>query len=162
MDFISYAFVLFIVAAYSQCDISITHVQSPATPIPNNDPNGIQDEITASAEPSGCVVDSLSVSLEVTHEFVGDLHFSLNGFEFFGDQCGGDDELYVTVTDSSTTPYGCPDGADDVQPISPFADEFGGDLLDVETIWTLSVIDAVSGDIGTFESWTLCITTYCP
>eukprot|EP00483_Globobulimina_turgida_P005220 UN05230 len=72
------------------------------------------------------------------------------------------DDLYVTVTDSSTTPYGCPNGADDVQPISPFAEEFGGDLLDVETFWTLSVIDAVSGDIGTFESWTLCITTHCP
>eukprot|EP00483_Globobulimina_turgida_P004120 UN04128 len=161
MDFISYAFVLFTVAAYSQCDISIT--QSPGTTIPDDDSNGIQHDITVPAQP-GCFVDSLSIALEVTHPNVGELQFSLNDFDFFSNQCYGTPDLLVTVTDSSATPYGCPNGADDVQPSSPFAGEFGGDLLDVETIWTLSVIDALDskGDEGTLESWALCITTYCP
>eukprot|EP00483_Globobulimina_turgida_P011149 UN11170 len=92
-----------------------------------------------------------------------DLYFSLNGFEFFGGQWCGGNYLDVTVTDSSDTPYGCPNEfGGDVQPISPFAEEFGGDRLDVETFWTLSVIDAGTGDNGTLQSWTLCITTYCP
>ena len=113
-----------------------TYTASPAAAISDNDPTGVTSEIDASD--SGAL-DSVSVSVDITHTYVGDLHVTLehggNVVTLYDGTGGSADNLHQTFTASG----------------------FGGAQL--SGAWTLKVVDAAAQDVGTLNSWTLDVTT---
>ncbi len=114
----------------------------------------------------GTVLD-VSVTLDITHSFVGDLDAYLvspsgKQVELFSGVGGQYNDFHnLTLSDDaarSITTIGFNDlpytGA--WQPEEPLSD-FAGD--DAVGIWTLVVSDTVFGDEGTLNSWSLSITT---
>lgn len=108
--------------------------------IPDNNVTGITSEITVSGAGS---IESLSLSLNITHTYRGDLMVSLTSpdgttFDVHNGTGGGDDDLVIS-------------GAE----ISDFVGE------NAAGTWTLSVHDRYNQDTGDLNSWSLEIRGSC-
>jgi len=103
--------------------------------IPDNDPTGITSVIDV---PDRINIGSLSVKIDITHTYIGDLRIILshNGTDhvLWDRQGGGASNIQQTFTPSD------------------FNDS------DASGNWTLRVVDLASRDTGTLNSWALVIT----
>jgi subtilisin-like proprotein convertase family protein len=143
--------------------------RSPALPIPDSVPAGVNDSMTVST--TGVLTD-LNVSLDVTHTFVGDLAFTLTHVDtgtsvVFVDRpgvpalgtfgCGGDD-IDATLDDEASSPV-----EDECAPSVPTIDgtfipnallaAFDGE--DLSGTWRLNASDNAGQDVGTLNQWCL-------
>ncbi|MCC7538759.1 MAG: proprotein convertase P-domain-containing protein [Deltaproteobacteria bacterium] len=103
--------------------------------IPDNDPAGITATATV---PDAMNVSALSVELNVTHTYVGDLRITLShgGTErvLHDNEGGSDDDIARTI------------------PVSGFEGQSAqGD-------WTLRIVDGAGQDVGTLVSWRVLVT----
>ncbi len=115
--------------------------ESPGTHIPDNNPAGIQRNLSAVAPGK---VGSVEVSVDITHTFIADLRISLRspaGTEvILHDETGGSaDNLVKTYTAATTVALGNLAG----QPING--------------TWRLSVSDRVGQDVGKLNTWRVVI-----
>lgn len=129
----------FAAAAQSQGEVVLE--ESPGVHIPDNNPAGIQRNLSTTA---GGNVVGVEVSVDITHTFVGDLRISLRspaGTEvILRDKTGGSaDDVIETYTPATTAPLGGMVG----EPASGS--------------WQLSVSDRVGQDVGKLNSWRLVI-----
>ena len=107
---------------------------------------------TSTASVSGCgTVQSLQVTVDITHTWQGDLSLELLGPSGLGvtlhDRTGGSaDNIIGTYADSGGTLI-------PVDPLTTFEGSNG------DGTWTLDARDNAAGDTGTLNSWSL--TLYC-
>ncbi len=141
------------------------------TPIPDNDPNGANEVINV---PQSFNVTGMTVDLQITHTWVGDLKATLtapDGTTFvelfdrpgvpasnFGCQ---EDDLSVTFDDNAilsaidfenTCDVAVPTISGTFQSIDLLS-TFNG--LNAQGDWTLTISDNVGADLGTIDSWSL-------
>lgn len=115
---------------------AVDYENTTAAAIPDNDKTGISSQIVVA---EGGTIEGLSVTVDVTHSYRGDLKVKLvgpNGAEVvLHDRDGGSaDDLRQTYA------------------VTAF------DGQDAAGTWTLVVADEVSADTGTLNSWKLSIT----
>jgi subtilisin-like proprotein convertase family protein len=143
--------------------------RSPALPITDNSPAGVNDQLVVT-DPSGATLTDLKLVIKATHTWVGDLKFTLTkspgssividrpGFTGSGFGCSGDN-VDVVIDDTSgtlvenqcnTTP---PALSGNVKPNNPLATPFLGQTL--AGTWTLNASDNANGDTGTLDQWCL-------
>ena len=114
-----------------------TYENTDPSAIPDNDKNGIQSQIVV---PAGGTIQGLSVSVDITHPYKGDLKVKLVG--------PGGQEALLHDRDGGS--------ADDL--VQTFAvTAFDGQ--DAAGTWTLVVADEAGSDVGTLNSWKLAVTT---
>jgi hypothetical protein len=144
-----------------------TNCSSPSLPIPDEDPTGVID--TMNIVDQGAMINNLTVIVQATHTWCGDLQFTLthvdtatsadiidrpgwsNGFG-----CSGDDyDVALNDGNPNSVQQECaatvPAIAGDLSPypdaLAAFAGEaYGGD-------WTMTVADHYGGDTGTLDTW---------
>jgi subtilisin-like proprotein convertase family protein/subtilisin family serine protease len=122
------------------------HVRAPGGPsnadyassdtpiaIPDANPNGIVSTINVS---DSSTISALTVDVNITHTFIGDLVVSLVGpngtvVPLSVNQGGAADDIHQTFT------------------VTAF------DGLSVAGAWKLTVVDSFAADVGTLDSWTL-------
>jgi hypothetical protein len=111
------------------------HENTTPTAIPDNSPSGAVSVIDV-AEPA--VIGALSVDVDITHTYVGDLKVVLthNGTEavLWNREGGSDDDIQQTFK----------------------PEDFTG--MDAAGTWTLHVVDEASIDTGALNSWAIVIT----
>lgn len=111
---------------------------TPFAPIPDDDPQGVADTVTIEA--TG-IVQAISVGVDVTHPFSGDLVVTLTaptGEEaVLSDRDGGSDDDLALRLDASS---------------SELAPLLG---VPAEGDWQLRVVDLTAQDEGTFDRWLL-------
>jgi hypothetical protein len=111
------------------------HENTTPAAIPDNSPSGVASVIDVS-DPS--VIGALSVEVDITHSYVGDLKVVLthNGTEavLWNRGGGSDDDIRQTFKPG----------------------EFTG--MDAAGAWTLGIVDEASMDTGTLGSWAIVIT----
>lgn len=143
----------------------------PALAIPDNDPNGISDDIVVSSAIQA-TLDDIDVSLDISHTWVGDLAISIEHVET---------GTTATLFDRPGVPgstFGCADNnidgtADDEGNIAdienhcPGSDPWLSDSFvpttalsvfdgeDLAGTWRLTVSDNAGGDTGTINEWCL-------
>ncbi len=142
---------------------------SPGTAIPDNDPNGATDVINV---PLSFAVNGLTLDLQITHTWVGDLKATLtapDGTTFVqlfdrpgvppGAGCSGDDldvsfddSAVQTSADFENTCNDLPAISGVFQSIDPLS-TFNG--LDAQGDWTLKVSDHAGVDLGYIDAWSL-------
>ncbi len=106
---------------------------SEATDIPDNDAEGISSEIEVA---EACTIASLSLSVDISHSYRGDLEIRL--------QHPDGSERQITPPSSEAV----------ADLIKTFVEErFNG--KDAQGIWVLKVIDHASYDTGTLNRWSL-------
>lgn len=112
-----------------------TYTNEDVAPIPDNDPMGVSS--TLEVVESG-VISGLSVDVNITHTYRGDLTVTLSK-----------GETSVVLVDREGA------GADDI--VRTFdVSEFDGE--DSAGVWTLTVVDSANADEGQINSWNLDIT----
>jgi len=104
----------------------------------------------------GNITDVNILSLTITHTFTGDLDISLtspNGTVaiIFNDQCAGDNNILTDIDDAGGAVV-CPIAGGVIAPVDPFS-VFNGESI--SGVWTLTIEDDASGDVGTLDGWTL-------
>ncbi len=155
----------------------VTYESFPNASLPDNNPAGVSDTITV---PDSAVITDVDVALQVTHTWVGDLCVTLvhqptgttvdliqrmgeagechsggpfgclaDNFNIVLDDAGagGAIESQCVANLSSPPSYG---------PNNPLA-VFNS--LDSAGDWTLTVSDNAAADLGTFDNWSLIITS---
>ncbi len=116
-----------------------THVAEGAggLDIPDNDTTGVTSTATVSGA-SGAIT-GVSVALNVTHTYIGDLAFTLVKGDvertFLNQEGGSDDDIDQSY------------------------DVTGFEGLDANGTWTLRATDHAGQDVGTLDGWTLTVTT---
>ena len=110
-----------------------THTGTPGLAIPDN-AAAISDAITV---PGPGTVTSVSVSVDISHTYIGDLVVDLIAPDG------------TTRTLHDRTGY----EADDID--QTYAPDFGG--IGIAGDWTLHVRDSAGGDTGTLNGWTLTV-----
>jgi subtilisin-like proprotein convertase family protein len=115
--------------------------ETPGTHIPDNNPAGIQRNLSSHAAGN---VGSVEVAVNITHTYIADLRISLRsaaGTEvILHDKSGGSaDNVVKTYTKGTTAALGSLAG----QPISG--------------TWRLSVTDTAGQDVGKLNSWRVMI-----
>ena len=148
------------------------YCNTPALAIPDDDPNGISDDMVIST--SGNITD-LNISLDASHTWVGDLVFTLEhvdtgttatfydrpGYTGTGFGCQ-EDNIDVIANDEGTD--GDIESQCDTTPPAISGDRVGGDpanssLLaafdgeDLSGTWRLTASDNEGGDTGTINEW---------
>ncbi len=141
---------------------------NPGSPIPDNLPSGVQSTLVLSEEGN---LQSLDVSVKVTHTYVGDLriglqHIDTGSIVFLMDRpgvpasqfgCSGDN-IDATFSDSSSVVVedecgpGTPTLTGSLMPENSLA-VFNGEALSGS--WTLFVSDGAGQDTGTLDEWCL-------
>ncbi|MBX3128586.1 MAG: proprotein convertase P-domain-containing protein [Polyangiaceae bacterium] len=114
-----------------------TYSASPGVSIPDNNSTGVSSSITV---PTGGTLSAVTVGVDITHPFRGDLHVKLvrdgGGEVVLHDRDGGSaKDLKKTY---SVTAF---------------------DGQDAAGVWTLVVSDRAAADVGKLNSWTLDVTT---
>ena len=127
-------------------DATYTVSSNPNLTIPDNTDK--QDTTSTIGIPVNGTIASLSLSVDITHTYIGDLNMTLTSpsgtdIVLHNNTGGGIDDIKTTYLSSSHTGLGRLIGG-----------HMGGN-------WTLSVGDYAGGDIGTLNSWELSIT-YLP
>lgn len=116
-------------------DPSGTYSNTDVAPIPDNDPAGVTSTLEVV---EGGTISGLSVSVDITHPYRGDLTVTLSK--------GG---TSVVLVDRDGA------GADDI--VDTFdVSEFDGE--DSAGVWTLTVVDHANADEGQLNGWNLDIT----
>lgn len=114
----------------------LNYTNSTATPIPDNSPAGVTSTIEV---PQAGTVQSLAVSVDVTHPYIGDLTVTLVG----------PDGTRVALHNREGT------SSDDIRktytPLGFVGKASAG-------TWTLEVADHGASDVGTLNSWSLSFT----
>jgi len=147
-----------------QDDDTASGSAAPAAPIISNDPAVIS---TITITDSQIITDA-NVDININHTWVSDLDIELTSpagtsvliFDGGADGCSSDD-IVLTFDDESANALssGCQGGLDD--PAFTEADYMPSNALsafdgeDTAGDWTISVVDGVGGDDGTFNSWSL-------
>jgi subtilisin-like proprotein convertase family protein len=115
---------------------TLRYETAAAAPIPDNNPAGIDSTISV---PDSATVGGLSVELDITHTYAGDVMVVLshNGAEqvLWNREGGSADDIRKTLAVSA----------------------FNG--ADASGTWTLKVSDRASRDTGTLNRWALVVTT---
>lgn len=124
----------------------------------------VTSSLTVPALPSGQVVSTVTVTLDITHTYVGDLEITLispSGTRvILSDNNGGSSDNFVNVTfsDSATTsitvastPYANATYAPQTAFAALAGESSGG-------VWQLEIADQVGTDSGTLNSWSLTVT----
>jgi hypothetical protein len=105
---------------------------TPRAAIPDRDPAGVESTITV---PAGAPVASVSVTVNITHTYIGDLTVTLTHegrtVTLHAEEGGSDDDIRKTYV----------------------VDGFAGAAR--AGAWTLKVVDGAAADVGTLESWVL-------
>jgi len=125
--------------------------------IPDNNTNGVNSTITVANAANITAADIVSVTVNITHTFVGDLILRLrapdNSQILLSNRRGGSTSNYNNVefimnaTHSiATTPGPFTGPFIPEEPFSNFTGTANG-------VWTLNVSDVVSSDVGTLQSW---------
>jgi GEVED domain len=94
---------------------TVTFNNNTALPIPDNTPAGVFSTIAVSGIPAGAIITDVSVRVNITHPFVGDLEFNViapnnANMNLVGELDGGngtngtDDFLNTVLSSSSSTP----------------------------------------------------------
>ncbi|MCA9472887.1 MAG: M6 family metalloprotease domain-containing protein [Nitrospirales bacterium] len=115
--------------------------ESPGTHIPDNDPVGIQRNLSTSSQGQ---VANVEVSVNITHTYIGDLRVSLlspDGTEVpLRSQSGGSGDNVIETYTTATTPT-------------------LGDLAgqSINGTWALKVSDNVGQDVGKLNNWQVVI-----
>ncbi len=116
-----------------------SYTSSPGIVIPDNDPAGAEDTLTAT---DACTIAGISVDVNISHTFIGDLNvriISPTGTEVvLHDDTGGSADDIVGNYPNTLTPDGNLD--------SLLGEEAMGD-------WTIRMVDSFNGDEGTLNSW---------
>lgn len=175
--------------------LTLTNASSPATvtfnstgavAIPDNSAAGTTSTIAVAGIPAGAVVTNVSVTLNISHTFVGDLDINLrapngNNINLVGaldNGTGGNGtDNFVNTVISSTSTTGISGAA------APRTGTFRADLLDgygpstmtqpagatwaslLSTLngnWVLGAADFAGLDVGTINSWSVAITYGAP
>jgi subtilisin-like proprotein convertase family protein len=144
-----------------------TNCNSPNAAIPDSNPAGLTDSFNiASAD----VIAGLTVSIQATHTWVGDLQFTLthddtatsaliydqpgNPASTFG--CSGDDiDTDLADANGSSVENACaaavPTISGALAPSPDALSAFDGESLGGD--WSLFVVDNAGGDTGTLNTW---------
>lgn len=134
--------------------------------IPDNNTTGITNTLTISGIPAGAQINSVSVNLNITHTFNGDLEIFLTGpnatqIELSTDNGGGGDNYTNTTFDNNAATL-------ITAGTSPFTGTFRpeGDLTTLFSVpnggWELYVRDDANGDIGNLLNWSISINYTAP
>jgi subtilisin-like proprotein convertase family protein len=134
--------------------------------IPDSPNPGISSDLIMSNVPVGATITDISVTMNVTHTFDGDLDITLTGpnattIELSTDNGGAGDNFTNTVF-SNTAVTAVTAGA------APFTGSFlpEGDLTTLFSVpngtWTLSITDDAGGDFGTLDNWSITISYTLP
>lgn len=117
----------------------ITQSSTPAKAIPDNNPTGIADIINI---PNGGTISSVSIDLDLTHTYIGDLVIKLISPRgtpaILHDRNGGSAKNIIKTFDAQTTPT---------------ITRFNGEPASGN--WTIEVVDTANIDSGTLNKWTL-------
>ena len=150
----------------SETSSSATVCSTPAVPIPDNNPTGVNDAIVVA---TGANLTALEVSVDATHSWVGDLVFSITDgtnsaaiidqpgvpASTFGCQ---NNDIDAVLDDSAATPVenecapGPPAIVGTFIPNNPLAGFNGAPFAGT---WTMTASDLVGGDTGTLNEWCL-------
>ncbi len=118
---------------------SVEALSEPALAIPDNDRNGISDDIEIVADGP---IAALEVWLDITHTWVGDLRVELTGAAgaklLLHDRSGGSRDNLITVYDAESLPA-----------LETFVGDPAGGT------WTLKVTDNAGRDTGKLNAWGL-------
>jgi uncharacterized repeat protein (TIGR01451 family) len=154
--------------SFTTLDAPLIVCSTPNLSIPDNDPTGVTDSLTAGATGS---IDDFNVAITATHTWVGDLFFALEHVDtgtrvIIIDRPGVPDSTYgcwgedidATLDDEAATPV-----EDECAPTTPsisgsfFPSEplSGFDGEDMTGTWTLTVSDNAGQDTGTLDGWCL-------
>ena len=109
-----------------------TQTRLPSSPITNN--NDISDTITV---PNSGTVTSVSVTVNISHTYIGDLKVELVA----------PDGTIKTLHNREG------DGTNNI--IKTYTPDFDDDDAQIQGIWKLKIRDGADGDTGTLNSWTL-------
>ena len=134
--------------------------------IPDSPNPGLSSDLIMSNVPVGATITDISVTMNVTHTFDGDLDITLTGpnattIELSTDNGGAGDNFTNTVF-SNTAVTAVTAGT------APFTGSFlpEGDLTTLFSVpngtWTLSITDDAGGDIGTLDNWSITISYTLP
>lgn len=116
-------------------------VRFPQLVIPDDDPVGVASGIQVD---DGCVVvDTVEVTIDITHTFRGDLAIDLTA---------PDGETVRVFTPSN-------DATDDIHALIPVFIASGDSAVGE---WVLEVEDTAVGDVGSFDRWSLGINRPAP
>ncbi|OZV70888.1 zinc-dependent metalloprotease [Winogradskyella aurantia] len=110
--------------------------------------------------PNSSIIESMTVNVDVTHTFIGDLIVQLvhpDGVTFVNLwelDCGGQNDFDITFDDTAGTIACAQPTTGTYAPSNPLS-AFNG--LDAQGNWTIFVADFFGGDTGTFNDWTITI-----
>ncbi len=138
--------------------ISKTFVGSQA--IPDSNATGISNALSI-ALPTGAQISGLTVSLDITHTYTGDLDIFLRGpngvqIELSTDNGGpADNYIGTTFIDNAATAIvsGIAPFTGYFRPEQPLTSLFGNG----SGLWTLVVVDDLGGDFGTLDGWSITV-----
>ena len=139
--------------------------QSNNTPIPDADPAGIEESVEINI-PNGASVGNVTVDVEITHTFSGDLNVTITSpsgdvLTLANGVCGGTNDWDVTFDDEGH-PLQCFTGP----ALFSTAQPQGGTLASISSVaegtWTLYVSDNVGADIGNLTSWAVNVEWFFP
>ena len=132
-----------------------------STSIPDNNATGLLSNVTLS-NTAFLASDISSVSLNLTHTWVADLELKLTApdgsFIILSNGNGGMGDDYVNTVFKTG-------GSDITAANAPFTGTFAPEQTfssltgSADGIWTLTVIDGVPGDLGSFTDWNITIGT---
>ncbi|MEN8164608.1 MAG: M36 family metallopeptidase [Acidobacteriota bacterium] len=152
------------VFSFTTPNVSCGSFSSADVPLPIPEGGGTDGTTVSTLDigDSGEII-SLTVTLEGTHTYMGDLDFNLaspvgTSVMFIEQSCGGDNDFDLTLDDAAAGSFPCPPiGGGTYLPSNPLA-PFNGE--EVNGQWTLTINDNFSGDTGTLNAWSMniCIT----
>lgn len=127
---------------------TIDRSASPALSIPDANTTGVTSTISLTGAPaSTCTVDTLTVDVDITHTYIGDLTVTLTSPGgtpvILHSVSGGTADNIVGNYPTTLTPYGL------------LSDVSGEPALGT---WSLHVVDGSSTDTGTLNTWGVHIT----
>lgn len=124
-----------------------------------NDNSSINSTVQVAQDACSAITD-VNVSADITHTYVGDLVVTLShstsgkSVTLFNNSCSNNANLAATFDDEAASVVQCPpNGA-----YKPAVSLNAFDGIDAAGIWTLSVSDTASGDVGTLNSWGLSLS----
>lgn len=127
--------------------------------IPDNTPAGVNADITIA--PGAPTLSSLSITIDVTHTFVGDLAFTLSkdggtpiSIYSPSTSCSGDN-MNISMSDAAAGAANtCANATPAVTGAIKPATAFGAlNTVNAAGVWRLSVVDRANIDTGTVNSW---------
>ncbi len=129
----------------------------PGLSIPDNDPLGVTDTIVPGAS---CEVGDVDVDICIHHPRISDLYITLEHWlapvVLWDGACGDNDSLGIIFDDEGNAVICCTATVGRVDPLSTGGNPLSGfDGIEVDGLWTLNVVDQVSGEDGFLVHWSL-------